>query len=107
MSTITCHSAASKENLEIGYISKWNQVQNIINHSDIDQFYKNRELFSKKVFCEDDGNSETERYRFIHSLLVKQGKCRSFIQAISYRYLHIEILRILRDVAIFKKIIRT
>lgn len=74
---------AEFQSLEIGYISKWNQVPNILNETDIHTFASKRKLFSKKVFSEDDGNCETERYRFIHALLVKQG---TFISDFIYRF---------------------
>ena len=61
------------KSLEIAYISKWNQVSNILNETEIAKFAANRKIFLEKVFSEDDGNCETERYRFIHALLVKQG----------------------------------
>jgi len=61
------------KSLEIAYISKWNQVSNILNETEIAKFAAKRKIFLEKVFSEDDGNCETERYRFIHALLVKQG----------------------------------
>ena len=61
------------KSLEIAYISKWNQVSNILNETETAKFAANRKIFLEKVFSEDDGNCETERYRFIHALLVKQG----------------------------------
>ena len=61
------------KSLEIAYISKWNQVSNILNETEIAKFAAKRKILLEKVFSEDDGNCETERYRFIHALLVKQG----------------------------------
>ena len=61
------------KSLEIAYISKWNQVSNILNETEIAKFAAKRKIFLEKVFSEDGGNCETERYRFIHALLVKQG----------------------------------
>ena len=82
--TITGESAEFKS-LEIAYISKWNQVANILNGTDIQNFTAKRKIFSEKVFSEDDGNCETERYRFIHALLVKQGILDSVFPTF-YRY---------------------
>ena len=72
--------SADFESLEIAYISKWNQVSNILNETEVQKFAAKRKIFSGKVFSEDDGNCETERYRFIHALLVKQGIPNVFLR---------------------------
>ena len=73
MESVVTEESIDFKSLEIAYISKWNQVSNILNEMDIRKFAANRKIFLEKVFSEDDGNCETERYRFIHALLVKQG----------------------------------
>ena len=54
MESVVTEESIDLKSLEIAYISKWNQVSNILNEMDIRKFAANRKIFLEKV-CSDGG----------------------------------------------------